>query len=238
MIELASKTIWNMKHSIPFTHPEFHFLEPDKSIYGLCQTLYDSKIDYVPIIDPETGSLVTILGYMDIVHLVDCAAKQYPAIFSDTLETLNIVGRNPNLPIITVKRSMVLADVLTIFENNRINGAPVVDDYGKVINFYHKADVTFIVKATEPDAILVNLKELTIGDILVLREQLMASGEALITTQGLVTCSLTDQINAVLNAMVLYRVTKVVVVDQSFFCIGVVSIKDILAYYLADGVLP
>lgn len=77
-----------------------------------------------------------------------------------------------------------------------------------------------------------------VGEAIIHREQLMSSGEALMTTQGLVTCSLTDRIVAVLNAMMVCRVTKVVVVDVNFNCIGVVSIKDILTYYLANGSLP
>jgi hypothetical protein len=34
------------------------------------------EADYVPIVDPDEGNLVAILGYLDVVHLLDQAAKQ------------------------------------------------------------------------------------------------------------------------------------------------------------------
>ena len=34
------------------------------------------EADYVPIVDPDEGNLVSILGYLDVVHLLDQAAKQ------------------------------------------------------------------------------------------------------------------------------------------------------------------
>ena len=60
------------------------------------------------------------------------------------------------------------------------------------------------------------------------------NNESLVTTQGLVTCVITDTISAILNAMMLFRVTKVVVIDSNFKCLGIISIKDILGYYLTN----
>lgn len=237
MIELSSKTIAEILSSpvITFNNPYFEPLDPDDSIYQLCRLLYNSKSDFAPVVDPITGNIVTILGYLDIVHLVDSAAKQMPTLFSDSIDHLNIVQRDLK-SLITLKPSTTIGETLNIFELHGIAGAPVIDEKtGRVINFYYKSDVTFITKANDPDSILLNLRDLTIGEAINYREQLLSSGENLVTTQGLVTCTMHDPVNAILNAMMVYRVTKVVVVDKHFMCTGLVSIKDILTYYLTNG---
>ena len=33
--------------------------------------LHRLEADYVPVIDPDDGNLVSILGYLDVVHLLD-----------------------------------------------------------------------------------------------------------------------------------------------------------------------
>jgi hypothetical protein len=45
------------------------------------------EADYVPIVDPDEGNLVAILGYLDVVHLLDQAAKQvrFRALFASPI---------------------------------------------------------------------------------------------------------------------------------------------------------
>lgn len=165
MIELSSKSIADILQSpiISFSHPFFDPLEPDESIFQLCRRLYDSKSEFAPIVDQESGSLVATLGYFDVVHLLDSAAKQVPNFFGDTLEQLEIVRDRST--VITIKRSATVLETLSLFENHNITGAPVIDETnGRVINYYHKSDPTFIIKASEPDAILINLRDMTIGN--------------------------------------------------------------------------
>lgn len=235
MIDLATKSISDVFTSpiIKFIHPYFEPLEAEEAVIQLCRVLYQSKCDFVPIIDPLTGKLVSTLGYMDIVHLMDTASRQYPSLFSDTLDRMNLIGKNANQTVVLGKK-MKIFEVLNFLEVNNIAGAPVIDENGRVFNYYHKSDVTFITKASDPESVLVNLQELTLGEVLSIRESLIASGESLVTTKGLVTCSITDTVSAILTAMMIFRVTKIVVVDNNFTCIGVISIKDILAYYLMD----
>ena len=40
-------------------------------IYSFGFTIIRLEADYVPVIDPDDGNLVSILGYLDVVHLLD-----------------------------------------------------------------------------------------------------------------------------------------------------------------------
>lgn len=52
---------------------------------------------------------------------------------------------------------------------------------------------------------------------------------------GLVLCKKDYQLNQIVGLMMIARSTKAVVVDDSHRCVGVVSIKDIIKYYLVGG---
>jgi hypothetical protein len=53
---------------------------------------------------------------------------------------------------------------------------PVIDDGGKVIGLFHKADVTFVTKSSDPDSVLTNLTELFVGDAIQMQQQQLQSG--------------------------------------------------------------
>lgn len=231
IIELSSKAISDMLSSpiMTFLHPTFESLDAEDSIFQLCRYLRNSNAQYVPIVDPENGNLVSILGYMDLVRLLDHAAKQYSMLFNESLEQMGI-GTFQN--VYTANKSTLLHDLLTQLLTHGISGVPVLDEAGRVYNYYHKSDVTFITKATDPEAILTNLNGLTVGEAISMRDLLQQSGESMSACQSLVTCTPSDAIGAVLHAMMVYRVTRVVCVDVHHMCMGIVSIKDILNYYV------
>jgi len=213
-----------------FLHPSFEPLDAEESIFQLCRYLRNSNAEFVPVVDPDNGNLVSVLGYMDLVRLLDHAAKQFSMLFNESLEQMGI-GTFQN--ILTASKSTLLHEVLSKLLANDISGVPVVDEMGRVYNYYHKSDVTFITKAADPEAILTNMMSLTVGEAIAMRDVLQQSGETMPTTcQSLVTCTPSDAIGAVLHAMMVYRVTRVVCVDVHHVCMGIISIKDILNYYL------
>jgi CBS domain-containing protein len=236
MQDLASRTITEMMQSpaMIFRHGDFESIDAEDSIQQLCLLLYRLQVDYVPVVDPDDGTLVSILGYLDIVHLMDQAAKQHPHLFAETIELLCV---NSFVDVVTAPRTAMLCDVLTVLSDRNIAAMPITDENGKVIGLYHKNDVTFVTRATDSEAVLSNLSELTVGDAVALQQQQLQSGEPMTTTPHvLVTCSLHDRLSVVLNAMMLVRSTVVVCVEDSGSCLGVIGIKDLIRYYFDGGV--
>jgi CBS-domain-containing membrane protein len=132
MLDLSTRTITEMLASpaMTFRHPDFQTMDAEDSIQQLCLHLHRLEADYVPIIDPDDGNLVSILGYLDVVHLLDQAAKQHPHLFSETIEQMCI---GQFVDVLTAPRTAMLCDVLSVLAERNIAAMPVIDDRGKVV---------------------------------------------------------------------------------------------------------
>jgi CBS domain-containing protein len=135
--------------------------------------------------------------------------------------------------VLTAPKTAKLWEVLDVLEQRNLSGLPVVDEQNKVVGFYHRSDVSFIIKATDTDMVLANLSNFRVEESMALREQLLLSGEIMSSFQGLAVSRLSDPLSSVLLAMLRNRTSRAVVVNDQQQCAGVVSIKDIVRYYLA-----
>jgi len=231
--ELTSKTISEMMvaSGLVFRHAGFQSIDAEDTVLQMCILLLQTDNDYVPVVDSENGNLVSILGFLDIVHLLNQASQQFPNLFAQTLQEANI-GTFHN--IITAPKSAKLCDVLDVLEQKNMSGLPVVDESNKVVGFYHRSDVSFIIKATDTDVVLSNLANFKVEESLILREQLLSSGEIMSSFQGLVVVRLDDTLGTVLQSMLRARSSRVVVVNDTLHCVGLISIKDIIKHYLGS----
>ncbi len=239
IVELSSKSIADLLSSplVPFQHSFFDPNDAEESILTLIQQLRSTNADFVPVVNTSDGSLVSVLGYLDVVHLLDQGAKQFPNLFIETIGEMNIGTFHNRL--LTVTKHTPLYDAITMLDTHKISGVPVVDENtGALVSYLHKSEVNFITRANDPESFLKNLKTMTVNDVIALRMEMNNNGEPLpVTSQSLVTATLSDPIVAVFNAMMQSRVTKVMIVDKAdeTRCIGVVSIKDILQYYVGNS---
>lgn len=233
--ELTSKTIAEMMHStgVLFRHAEFLAVDAEDSVHQMCLMLLRTENDYVPVMDADNGNLVSILGFLDVVQLLTQAAAQYPNLFARSVRDANI-GTFQN--VVTAPRTTRLWEVLDVLEQKNLSGLPVVDEQNKVVGFYHRSDVSFIIKATDTDMVLANLANFRVEESMALREQLLASGEIMSSFQGLATAKSHDSLATVLLAMLRARSSRVVIVNESQMCTGIVSIRDIIRYYLGGQV--
>ena len=134
--DLANRTITDMLHSqiAPLRYQDFESIDAEDSVYQLCRILQSRERDFIPVLDPDDGNLVAILGYLDLVNLLNTAASQFPHLFSSTIEELGV----GTYRVITAPQSALLADVLNILEDRRISSIPVVDEAEKVVGLYYK----------------------------------------------------------------------------------------------------
>eukprot|EP01038_Epipyxis_sp_PR26KG_P005121 gene5121-7134_t len=228
--ELTSRSISDMLLASPlkFRHTGFLPIDAEDSVNQMCLLLLRTDNDYVPVIDADNGHLVSILGYLDIIHLLDQAAKQHPNLFGMSIQQCG-VGTFQN--IVTAPKHARLYEVLDAMEQRKISALPIVDESNKVIGIYHRTDVSFIIKATDPDAVIGNLSNYKVEDSLTLKESLMQSGELSTTFEGLVTCKLSDPLKNVVNSMMMARSTRAVIVDDDENCFGIFTVKDLIKFY-------
>lgn len=206
---------------------------------------YGNAYSYIPILDPETGSLISMLGKLDILHLLTQIHKLSEFILNVPIVSLPIGTYHH---IVTVTKQTLLTEALELCNRYHISALPVVEEGtngvnsngkegkgGKVIGMYHINDISFIMKANDMDMIVTNLTSFTIEDILVLRDQLITSGEMISAHfQSLLTCKSQDSYIHVIQAMVINHSTRVLVLNDVQEVTGIITFQDIVGYFLDD----
>lgn len=220
-----------MMHSagLLFRHAEFLPVDAEDSVFQMCAMLLRTDNDYVPVVDGDSGNLVSILGFLDVVQLLNQAAMQHPNLFARSIRDSG-VGTAHN--ILTAPKTAKVHEVLDALEQRGLSGLPVVDEQNKVVGFYHRSDVSFILKASDTDVVIRNLGTYRVEESLALRDQLLLSGDIMSSFQGLAVSRPNDSLGSALLSMLRHRTHRVVVVNEGHQCVGVLSIKDIVRHYI------
>lgn len=103
---------------------------------------------------------------------------------------------------ITIRPDAVLGDAQALMEQNRINGIPVTDSDGKLVGILTNRDVRFAENPAQP-----------------VRE--------LMTTENLATVPLGTGQEEARRLLHQRRIEKLLVVDENYKCIGLITVKDI-----------
>jgi len=233
MLELSARSIADLIGSpkFRFQHGEFSSVDAEDSVQNMCYFLNRHNTNFVPILNPDDGTLVSILGYLDLIHLLHQAAKQHPELFATTIQDmrLDVTGNGksraaalPTTPILSILQH----------DDDLQGGVAIVDERNIVTGIYHMTDVTFITRALESQNVLTNLETFTIDDVLKSQIQQQQAGESGSLTPPLVTCTVRDRIDDLLSVMMQARSSIAVVVDDHKGYMGIVSIEDIVKFYL------
>lgn len=103
---------------------------------------------------------------------------------------------------VTIEPDAPLSEALALMERHRISGIPVVEASGKLVGILTNRDVRFAVNLDEPVRLLM-----THENLITVREN-VDMGEA----------------KALLHR---HRIEKLLVVDEAYHCIGLITVKDI-----------
>lgn len=231
LFDLSNRTIADMllmpKDTFVFKHNNFLSLGAEESVYQLYCLLRRLKTEFAPIVDPLEGNLVGVLGYLDILYLLAHSAQQYPIVASvlvQQLTTINISNQ------VTAPKTACLGDVCKVMHDRQLSAVPIVDEDGRVIGVYQLSDVSFIAKAPQPDIILSNFSSMNIGDVAITRtNDNIQNG-----LPGFCSCMRTSSLKEVVEAMISFRVTRAVCIDEMGRYVAIVDVKDILTYFFGE----
>jgi CBS domain-containing protein len=250
--ELSTKTIADMIASpiLRFRHTEFHSIDPEDSACQLYFLLQRTNTDFAPIVDPDTGHLVAVLGYFSLLYLLHEACKQHSKYFFQTIDHIGVFNNFITAPITTRLEVVLLA-----LEQRNLLAIPVTDISGKVVGLYYRSDANFATRSADPSVALRNLADMSVGDALALQQR-QASEAALPTpptpvgpppAAGIpdpiplprefptVKCAIKDNVMKVVGLLMQARSLIAVVVDDNNMCLGIVTVMDILRYYFSQG---
>lgn len=255
-MELTTKSIQDMLIATPyiFHNQGFQGLDAEDPVLQLVSMMYKNRLDYMPILDPDNGNLISILGPLDVLHLFDQIARTNEMIFNISLSSLKIgcfldSSTSPSSTTTVsssssassgvlryVTKQTLIRECLEMCDQYEISALPVVDsvETKRVVAIYYRSDVSFIMKASDPEAVLHNLRTFRVEDSLAIKDQMLSTGELALSslTQNLVTVKIHDPVSQVFKALVTGRSHRAVIVDEQGSLRGVVSYRDFIKYFL------
>lgn len=254
--ELPSRSILHMLHPSyqTFLHSDFQPVDAEDTVYQLCLQFLRSNVDYIPVVDPDNGNLVAVLGHLDILFLLSQISQEYPNLFAFSIEELGIGNFRD---ITTVPVGTKLMDVMRVMDERRLKCVPVVHEDGKLLGLYKGSSIAFITKSADPDVAIGNFAEHCVGDVVgaELYASMPAGSPASAGTLPLLsagsplagvgippnpmgpvgcqatTCTLKYSLKSVIESMIMMRACAISCVDAEGLFLGIVTARDILHYY-------
>jgi len=153
--------------------------------------------------------------------------------------------------LITVHHNQTLAQALELMQQHSLSALPVLDENGRIYGVYSRSDITFLTKATDAEDAVRNL-DLKLIDVLSQQRAggsgaqqqpqqqqpghppLQPTQDVTTTPDALRTCSPSHTLQAIFESFSQVRFNRLYVVDNDDRLLGVVSAKDLVAYFLVD----
>mmetsp|Transcript_28889 Transcript_28889/g.42825 ORF Transcript_28889/g.42825 Transcript_28889/m.42825 type:complete len:352 (+) Transcript_28889:257-1312(+) len=208
-------------------HRQFLSANTSAKLKHSCQLLHENSIDFLPIILPDDMRVLATLTYTNILEHLVTHFREQRRLFDDTIYDLGI-GTYTN--VVTVQPHQTLAECLHLLQVHDLSAVPVVDQDQRVINVYSRSDITFLATASDADDAIRNLN-LTLGEIL-------AQQRTDVTTPDrLHTCSPSHTLQSIFEYFAQLKFNRLIVTDDEHRCIGVVSARDLVAYFVSSNEL-
>lgn len=183
---------------------------PEENLWTVMNSLEKNRIRRIPVL--AEGSLLHVVTHAKILAYLVKNVDFDLAIFKKTLVELGIGTFKE--PVIATPDEK-LFDVIKKFAKHQISAVPIVNSSGVVINVYSRTDVMFITKSFDLDQ--------TVEEALKSRPKI-----------PVYTCIKNETLENVLKDLSKSRIHRLVIVDEKERVIGVVSVSDILKFFLHD----
>jgi len=199
--------------------PTLHYTEPDVSLFDAGNTLIQYQVHRLPVLDRnETNSILHIITHSRILAFL---IRNLPDPNSPLLTcTIGSLGIGTYDHVVTVLADTPLIVVLKLLAARKISAVPIVDEHGVVIDMYSKSDVP----------ILVKLGTFTHADLDKPVQQILSTYTK--RPEQIYTCFKHDTLKDVLEKCIYRRVHRLICVDSTGRIEGIVSLSDILKFFL------
>jgi len=210
----------------PFRFRSFVGVDSSCSLKQACQQLQSNEIDFLPVVFSEDMRVLACITYTNVLeHLVQHFREQR-RLFDDTITDLGIGTYGNNL--VVVHPTQTLSAALELMHRHYLSAIPVVDPAtNKILGVYSRSDITFLTKATDAEDAVRNL-ELQLKDILAQTRQDVT------TPDSLRTCPGNHTLQATFETFAQVQFNRLYVLDSEERLIGVVSARDLVAYFLSE----
>lgn len=205
----------------------FQGADSNCTLQQACEQLLSSGQDFLPIVFAEDMRVLACITYTNILEHLVTHFREQRRLFDDSITDLGIGTYGSAVVVVHAQQS--LADALHLMQERGLSAVPVVDNLTsrKIMGVYSRSDITFLTKATDAADAVRNLN-------LPLSEILSQTRHDVTTPDALRCCSPTHTLQAVFESFAQIRFNRLYVVDANECLLGVVSAKDLVAYFLSD----
>ncbi|CBJ30066.1 5\'-AMP-activated protein kinase subunit gamma-1 (AMPK gamma-1 chain) (AMPKg) [Ectocarpus siliculosus] len=223
--QLASKSIKEVlsePEGQRLAQADFVHVDAEVSLLQAASLFQNRHVKFLPIIVPGSATVLALISHVEILEFLVTMFREQQRLFDDPIAELRIGIFSDS--VVTVQEHACLSEVLDLLELHRIGAVPIVDADGRVVGIYSRSDITFLATAADPGGVLENLDR-KLSDILG-----QPGNEGL--RDRLITCSPQDTLQTVFEKFADFRFKRIVVVDEEARCKGIISVSDLLAYFL------
>jgi len=214
-------TAWKDILSCPRWHRDIPWIytEADSSLYDSCHLLKKYDIHKLPVLSVEDNLVIHILTHSRILSFVHqqlgYTDRELEALFSVSINELHI-GTMDN--VYTIGLNQDLQSILTLFHDKNVSAVPIVDQNGILQDLFARSDICHLSRNWNQ----WNWNSSMSSILSLFRPNPM----------HVYTCFQTDTLKQVFDKFCKTLVHRLFVVDENQKVIGVLSLSDLLGYFL------
>jgi len=194
-------------------------VDADASLFAACELMRQQRRRFLPVVAPDDCGVLAVVTHVDILKYFVDHFRDERRLFDVPVSDLGI-GTFRDLAVVT--RETPLRDVLQLLADRDLSSVPVVDQRtGQVNALYARNDITFLAAATDADSVVSNLAAV-VGDVLNQRRH----------DEPIHTCPARSTLQFVFQLFAQVKFKRLIFLDDRDKPVGIVSPRDLLAYFL------
>lgn len=191
----------------------------DASLYEACHAMRVNKRRFLPIVASHDCAVLAVVTHVEILEYFVSTFREERRLFDQPISELGIGTFHE---IVTVEITASLRDVLRLLCACDLSCMPIVDEAGRILAMYNRADITFLATATDADSVVLNLHS-SMEDVIRQRR----------ADEPLYTCSQSATLQFVFELFADIKFRRLICLDDDRKPVGVVSTRDLLSYFLS-----
>ncbi|KUL91176.1 hypothetical protein ZTR_00656 [Talaromyces verruculosus] len=201
--------------------PETIAIDPERPLYEACRKMLSSRARRIPLVSNDSQTdrslVVSVVTQYRILKFVAVNVAET----QNLRKPLKEIRLGTYHDIVTASMDTPVMEVIHKLVERSISSVPIINSEGIVYNVFEAVDVITLIKGGMYDDL-----SLSVGEALKKRSP---------DFPGIYTCSINDGLDTIFDTIRKSRVHRLIVVDDHFRLLGVLTLSDILQYILLEG---
>lgn len=219
------------------SNPPILSISPDSTLYDACHMLKKNAVHWLPIVDVEDQVCLGVITHLAVLQYLVTEFCEERRLFEQPIASLHIgtfASKERNMHTATLHTKVY--EILDLLSINKISCVPILNGEGKPMAVYARTNVIDIVSHSS----IENSLDMSLGGLL-FGEEWEAQVESGNVDESLLempdrmrmhSCKVTDTLQQVFIKFAQVRVHRLLYVDDDGYLQGVVSLSDLLSYFL------